>query len=279
IETYDVYQHMMDYWDETMQDDCYQISADGWVTKTKRVYEKAKSGKKKGQDIDKGWICDLVPKELIVARYFISEQQAILAMETERETALSRINELEEEHVSEDDLLSEAKTDKGKFTLGSVKAQIKLIFTELEDEIFKKFDIADKNDKEAISRIVGDFVDSMPELMAYLDLLDILDLMTNAADLKKKIASVETDLDQLAYDKYPELSEAEIKALVVDDKWLSAIDKAVHGEMNRINQALTVRVKELAERYETPLPKQSENVVVLEAKVNTHLEAMGFVWK
>ena len=30
---------------------------------------------------------------------------------------------------------------------------------------------------------------------------------------------------------------------------------AIHGEMDRISQALTERVKELAERYETPLPQ------------------------
>ena len=48
----------------------------------------------------------------------------------------------------------------------------------------------------------------------------------------------------------PKLTEAEIKALVVDDKWLAALDAAIHGEMDRVSQKLTQRVKELAERYE-----------------------------
>jgi len=30
INPYDVYQHLMDYWAQTMQDDCYMISDDGW---------------------------------------------------------------------------------------------------------------------------------------------------------------------------------------------------------------------------------------------------------
>ncbi len=30
LDAYDVYQHLMDYWAETMQDDCYLIAADGW---------------------------------------------------------------------------------------------------------------------------------------------------------------------------------------------------------------------------------------------------------
>ncbi len=31
IDAYDIYQHLMNYWAATMQDDCYQIAADGWV--------------------------------------------------------------------------------------------------------------------------------------------------------------------------------------------------------------------------------------------------------
>ena len=63
----------MDYWAETMQDDCYLIAADGWKAETRRVLVKDKNGREK----DKGWTCDLVPKELIVARYFVKEQAAV----------------------------------------------------------------------------------------------------------------------------------------------------------------------------------------------------------
>lgn len=31
LDAYDIYQHLMDYWAETMQDDAYLIAADGWV--------------------------------------------------------------------------------------------------------------------------------------------------------------------------------------------------------------------------------------------------------
>lgn len=30
IDKYDVYQHLMDYWAQTMQDDMYELAADGW---------------------------------------------------------------------------------------------------------------------------------------------------------------------------------------------------------------------------------------------------------
>lgn len=86
-------------------------------------------------------------------------------------------------------------------------------------------------------------------------------------------------LDAKAYAHYPKLSAAEIQKLVVDDKWLATLDAAIHGEMDRISQALTQRVKELAERYETPLPQMVSRVAELEAKVNHHFERMGFAWK
>ena len=73
IDGYSVYQHLMDYWAATMQDDAYAIAQDGWVAKPQRVVETGKNGKKK----DKGWTCDLVPKALVVARYFAGAQAAL----------------------------------------------------------------------------------------------------------------------------------------------------------------------------------------------------------
>lgn len=81
----------------------------------------------------------------------------------------------------------------------------------------------------------------------------------------------------MAYAQYPKLNEADIKALVVEDKWLAAIAAAIHGEMDRISQTLTQRVRELAERYESPLPLLTDKVADLSAKVAVHLEKMGFL--
>jgi type I restriction enzyme M protein len=103
IDNYDVYQHLMDYWAATMQDDCYLIAADGWKAETYRIVERDKKGKEK----DKGWTCDLVPKPLIVARYFAKEQEAIDKVVAELDGVAARITELEEEHCGEDGLLSE----------------------------------------------------------------------------------------------------------------------------------------------------------------------------
>jgi type I restriction enzyme M protein len=240
IDPYDIYQHLMDYWARTMQDDCYLIAADGWKAETYRIIETDKKGKEK----DKGWTCDLIPKSLIVARYYAKEQAVIDQLTANLEAVTAKLNELEQEHGGEDGAFS----DLDKVNKATVAACL------------KEF----KDDKEAKDEA---------------DLLnDWLKLNGEETDLKRRLKDAEAHLDAKALAKYLKLSEPEIKTLVVNDKWIAAIDAAIHGEMDRISQALTQRVKELAERYETPLPRMTSRAFDLETKVNQHLKRMGFVW-
>jgi type I restriction enzyme M protein len=241
IDAYDVYQHLMDYWAESMQDDVYLVAADGWKAETTRIIEKDKKGKEK----DKGWTCYLVPKALIVGRYFDKEQAAIDQLAAEQEGATARLTEMEEEHGGEDG----AFADFDKVNKGNVAARLK--------------EIAGDEDAKEEAAVLNDW----------------LKLNSEEADLKKRLKVAEAALDAQAYARYPKLTEAEIKKLVVDDKWLAALDAVIHGEMDRVSQQLTQRVKELAERYETPLPQMVSRVAELEARVNRHLGTMGFLWK
>jgi type I restriction enzyme M protein len=243
IDPYDIYQHLMDYWGGTMQDDCYFIAADGWKATTYRVIEtkKGKDGKP-AKEVDKGWACDLVPKPLIVARYFAKEQNGIDVLAPDLESVTAKLAELEEEHGGDEGAFSELD----KVNKANVATRLREI----------------KGDKEAKGEATV--------------LNEWLNLNTQEADLKKRLKQAEGDLDAKAYAHYPRLNETEIKPLVVDDKWLAALDAAIHGEMDRVSQQLTHRVKELAERYETPLPLMVRRVNALEDKVNNHLERMGF---
>ncbi len=238
INAYDVYQHLMDYWSEVMQDDVYQIAADGWKAETVRVLVKDNKGKER----DKGWVCDLVPKSLIVNRYFADKLMVIEQLQAEIEAVAAQQTEMEEEHGGEEGLLAELE----KINKANVIARLKEI----------------EGDPESIEEV--------KVLKAWRKLSE------QAATLKKRIQAAETDLDAAAYAKYPKLTEVEVKQLVVDDKWLAALSVAVHGEMDRISQSLTQRVKELAERYDTPVAELSKQVVALETKVNGHLGKMGF---
>ncbi len=238
ISHYDVYQHLMDYWAETMQDDAYLIAADGWVAQTYRVVERMKNGKEK----DKGWACDLVPKSLIVARYFAKEQTAIDNLNAKMETLTSEQTELEEEHGGEDDAFGSLD----KINKANVAARIKEV----------------KDDPE--------FKDEIKILKRWQKLYD------GVAKTKKQIKDAESELDKLAHDKYPQLTEDEIKTLVVEDKWMTTLAAEIQGEMDRVSNSLATRVKELAERYDTPVTTLAGRVGELEAKVNEHLRKMGF---
>jgi type I restriction enzyme M protein len=74
--------------------------------------------------------------------------------------------------------------------------------------------------------------------------------------------------------KYGQLTEDEIKTLVVDDKWLATLAAAVQGELDRVSQTLTGRIRQLAERYATPLPQLTDEVAALAARVDGHLKKM-----
>jgi type I restriction enzyme M protein len=237
IDPYAVYQHLMDYWAATMQDDCYLIAADGWVAKTSRILETDKKGKTK----DKGWTCDLVPKPLIVARYFAKEQAAIEAQQAELEATSATLAELEEEHGGEEGFLGALD----KINKAEINAQLKKI----------------KGDKDAKEEANV--------------LKQWLKLNTEEAELKKAIREAEAALDQLAYGKYPQLSEVEIQTLVVDDKWLTSLNQAIQGELDRVSQTLTSRIRLLADRYAAPLPQIVDEVEQLAAKVEAHLKKMG----
>ncbi len=245
IDAYDVYQHLMNYWSQTMQDDCYLIAADGWKAETYRVIEtkKGKDGKP-GKQVDKGWACDLLPKATLVPALFAKEQAAIDQLAALHEAASAQLTELEEEHSG-------------------------------DDAVFAGFDKINKAEVGDRIKEIGKDPDGAEELAV---LRQWVMLHADEAALKKRLKDAEATLDAQIYAHYPKLQEAEVKALVVDRKWLAALDAAIHGEMDRISQALTQRVKQLAERYETPMPQMATRVTELETKVNQHLEKMGFKW-
>ncbi|HXG71288.1 MAG TPA: class I SAM-dependent DNA methyltransferase [Gemmatimonadaceae bacterium] len=75
LDAYDIYQHLMDYWAETMQDDCYLIAADGWLDAARPrlvVEDKNKKTKEKPDLIvgKKKYKTELIPSALVIARYF-----------------------------------------------------------------------------------------------------------------------------------------------------------------------------------------------------------------
>ncbi|EFK96122.1 type I restriction-modification system, M subunit [sediment metagenome] len=234
IDRYDIYQSLLNYWKSTMQDDVYQIADDGW--KVVLSMDKKK----------KTWDCDLLPKYLVINKFFQSEQKHIEKLEADREAIKQQITELEEEHAGEEGLLSEAKNDKDKISKASVQKRMKEV----------------KGDK--------DYADELELLEKYLKLSD------SETVLGKQIKDSDAELDKKLAAKYKTLTTDEIKGLVVDDKWMTTIETDIKTEVESISQRLSQRIKELAERYESTLSDISGKVMDYEKKVHEHLIKMGF---
>jgi hypothetical protein len=117
------------------------------------------------------------------------------------------------------------------------------------------------------------------ELFAEFDVLhDYLGLVDAEARAKKAHREAADALDRAVISKYPDLTEDEIKALVVDDKWTAAIERDVWAEIERVSQTVAGRVKALEERYAEPLPALTAEVEILTERVEGHLKEMGLSW-
>jgi type I restriction enzyme M protein len=250
IDKYDVYQHLMTYWMETMQDDAYEIAADDWKTGgiVYRIMKstKDKEGKTKEKQVEgmDGIESKLIKPYLLINKYFVKEKDAIEKLEAEKDELKAKMDEMEEEYSVDEGLFAEL--DK----LNKANAQKRL------KEI--------KGDKE--------FSDEQKALEAFLILAE------KKADTEKKIKDEQKALEKKVWDKYSALSIDEIKTIVVDDKWMATMYANVQSDMQRISQRLTQRIKELAERYEYTMPQLTNEVKAFEEKINNHLRKMEYSW-
>jgi len=240
MDKYDIYQQLMDYWHETMQDDVYIIIESGWKADVNSILDN------KGKPKKDEWYSELLPKEIVINKYFPEDKQKIEELENQREEIIRQREELEEENNSEDGLLEEVKSGNGKISKANIVKRIKEI----------------KNEP--------DFADELEILQKCLKLLE------QESELNRQIKEIGQELDKKLLKKYIEFCEEEIKILVVEDKWFSAITEKVVEEQEKIFQRLTQRIKELAKRYEYTLQTLENKTDELESKVKAHLENMGF---
>ncbi|AEG31308.1 type I restriction-modification system subunit M [Thiomicrospira cyclica] len=246
LSKYDIYQILMDYWADVMQDDVYVLVQDGWAAGNRlRELVVAKGEKlKETPDLMIGkakYKAELIPPGLVVARYFAEQQAQIEQQQTELDAISQQLETLTEEHSGEEGLLNDAMNDKDKVTKASVTARLKHASDAEEIALLKQ-----------ASRLYED-----------------------EAKAKKTLKDSQETLDKAVLAHYAGLLEAEIKQLVIQDKWLATLESNIIAEIERVTQQLANRVKELEERYAEPLPQIENNVNALSAKVAEHLKAMG----
>jgi len=246
VDAYDVYDCLMNYWGETMQDDCYMISSGGWTVQlytpqatSKKNDDKKKKEKKAATPED--IVCDLLPVPIVVDEYFADKRDLIIAAEELLSQNEAQLAELIEEQA--ENYLDEDNFPDGKMTDANIKKRIKAL------------------DKKADA-------EELAVLQKYLDLKG--DISLN----KKLIKERKYDLLTALLVKYANLSEEDIKRFVIEKKWFASLGSRLDGEMQRISQQLTSKVSALAERYAQTLPEIDAEIADLEAKVAAHLKQM-----
>lgn len=341
VDHYSIYQILMDYWEGIMQDDAYIIAADDWKVNAERIIETVK-----GQQKDKGWKADLVPKEVVINRYFADRRDELAREQAKLDELTQELTEHEENHSGDEDILEQGIKDKdvkelwqsevldaapkayaADFSIYSAAQQqldnaqgildglekentiIALMlkaknttakkmaafaeqqsseeksiieryataFTQLKNAktlMKNKYEIFESGISELITNNQGE--DSLDNFDNLAVLYRWMDLTNKIKAQKTLVKDLESKLDTDTFNYYFNLTESEIKELVTDDKWLTDLAKQINADVERVAQRLTVRVRELAERYEFTLGQLTQSVEDLEKQVKAHLVAMGF---
>jgi type I restriction enzyme M protein len=254
VNSYDVYGQLLDYWNETMQDDCYLIAVDGWKAELYTPQPAAKKGKdgsfkaakEKKAATPEEIVCDLLPVSIVIDEYFGEMKTLIQTAEERLAENETQLSELQEEQS--DNYLDPSNFADDKVNDGNIKKHLKTLNK--------------KADAEEIA-----------VLEKYLSLKE------DISETKRVLKVLKYELLVKLTEKYPKLTTEEIKQLVIEKKWFASLFLRLDSEMQRISQNLNTSIISLTERYAETLPQIDASIANLESRVNGHLSKMGFVWQ
>ena len=314
IDKYDVYQVLLTYWNEVMNDDVSLIisEADGYdsARATDNIEEEITQGKNKGGMKITGWEGRLIPKSIVVDAFFREEKNAIEEADNvvaETEAFLSDLIESAEEESAIEDV-----SENGKIKVKDIEAKLEELTGTIETEETIELEIIKNNltlvnskkrletyllqhplCKSAVNennKITKASIDSrlhiirteesVPESLQedINQLKRALELCNKISEYNKVVKELNKALDEKCRKRYEMFTDKEILDLLVNRKWFESIYTGIADLYIAISHHLTNRIVELAERYENTLPVLQKNTDEYETKMKSHLERMGFKW-
>ncbi|MFW0768906.1 type I restriction-modification system subunit M [Arthrobacter koreensis] len=259
LDEYDAYEQLMTYWHETIHDDVFLIMKEGWVKAAQPrpalISSTDSNGKPKYEAAHivtgtrastKRYVMDLIEPSLVVAKFLSAQQSIINTLELNLLESTQALQAYIEEHGIEEGLIWDALDDSGKVTQKSASAALR--------------DAKNANDEEVATAI--------QELLALIK--------REAAD-KKVHKDALADLDLAILKAYGDLSEDDVKSLVLDAKWKKTIESRVESEAVRLTLALVNRIDVLGERYKYTLSEIDEQLAKSHEETAIHLGDMGIV--
>lgn len=246
VDNYAIYQGLMEYWDLTLKDDMYLIVENGWAGSAKPIKLEAKSSDSVDFQVKKDkYHSETLPREIIIKAFLSAEQSKVDTLQGELEAIGLEIEGFYEDNSSDEDLISEYFNDKGR--------------------------IVKKDLKDALAE-EGQDGETLKKLKEYKDLIERED------KAKEALKQANDELTEKVIAAYKNLDDESAKNLIINTKWMSAIESVIEAELNRIVSTFVKRLIELEERYETPLPEIEKKREELSKSVQKHLEAMGVEW-
>lgn len=236
VAPYNVYEILMNYWAETMQDDCYMVSRDGW--KVNLVETKKKST---FEDME----CDLLPVPIVVNNYYSDEYNNIIGKRSELEQLNSEIDSLQEDNAD--------AFDEGLY------------------EMLEK--VNEANVKKAVAAAKKNQIDADSDTVKIWN--RYLELCTKKKELSKSISALVDDLTVKIKAEYSKLTPEDIRALVIDNKWISEIKGRSAAENKRVSESISNQASVLNKRYADPLPAIEAEIGRISSVVGNYFKSMG----
>ena len=285
LDPYDIYQRLMDYWDDVMQDDVYLIAAEGWQAgRTLRLtYDKERPDFtiKKGRKTFK-YVGEVIPASLVISRFFLQDKRELQMIEDAVAMSAERKRDFEEAHGADDGALGSLEGKRG-----IAKTNVRQRAFDLAEALLKAYpeDTPEHDQAKAVKKTTfGDRTwtkgfrdeDGLFEEIGFLH--DYIQLMKDEAVQKAAFKQALQTLHAAVVTKYAHLSDVEIKTLVVEDKWFASIREAIESTFSMTQQfAESIRI--LEKRYAHPLPELEREVGVHNATVAEHLQMLGIQWE
>lgn len=261
LDKYDVYQVLLAYWNETMNDDVLLIIQDelgyNLAKITDDIKEEPKESKKAKKDSAKekkpkepkiiGWEGRLIPKQIVLDAFFALEQKEIEKAEEKLSQTESEFEEFIENNSDENGYFTDYMGDDEKIDSKKITSRVKLLTKE-------------KKTQNEEYKILNNYVDYESSIKSQ----------------KKHISELKKVLDDNCRNRYETFTDAEIKDLLVNRKWYKAIDDGIQNLYITVANHLTKRIVELYERYENTLSELTSKLAEEEKVVFGHLTQMGF---
>lgn len=236
VDPYLVYQSYMTYWNETMADDLYMISIDGWKLE---VTKKIKLDKKGNKIVDH-WECNLLPKKILSKLFYKKDLEIIEEQFKKIDRLEKELESFENENLENDSIFSDLE----KINKTNVLLKIKEL----------------KTDK--------DFIEDIKLLKNWLNSFNQI------SDFKKDLKNKEKLIDTGTLKICENLKEDEIKNIVINKKWFNELKTSIQNNDEEILLILENQIKEIFYKYKTTFNNLNDDNKEYEKKILENLEKL-----